>query len=155
MMASSEIVTSAKRICEYRSIVRHFDRAGMFELLERAHSTPMEIEAARALVESHGIECRITRRTKRGRAYPPKAGRKRYAVTLPLEPGIGYKRLRVGIVLHEIAHVLDHRRRCAEFPRVSVMGGPFRGRVSDHVKMNHAIGFRKRFAELLRQWGAA
>lgn len=142
-MNGAEIVQASKRLAEYRALVRHFDAAGMFDTLERAHTTPITREAARDLVESYGIECRIGIRTKRGRAYVPTKRNRRYAVTLPFDPGAGFRRLRVGLVLHEIAHVLDHRKRFASG-----------WNANRRVRMNHGIGFRARFSELLKAWNA-
>lgn len=138
-MNGAEIKTASARLAEYRAIVRWFDAAGLYPLLERAHTTEITREAARDLVESHGIECRIGIRTKRGRAYRPNRHHG-YAVTLPFDPGVGFRRLRVGLVLHEIAHVIDHRKRAAIY--------------TTRQNMNHGLGFRLRFAELLKGWAA-
>jgi hypothetical protein len=137
-----------RRLGEYPTIVRWAMAYGCYATLRRAHETPItQREAVRLIYAFRRQPIDIAFRGKRGRASQPNANMERrtaeYRITLPPEPGRCWGNLRVGIVLHELAHVIDHERRR------STAGWPSK------VRHNHGAGFRNRFAELLKAWAAA
>ena len=93
---------------EYAKVSR---RTKNYDLLEMLHSTPCTQSEAIAMIESiakqYGISVSAIRfrEGSRGRAYY-----KKFSITLPATPGSGFGRLRIGIVLHEIAHLIACKR---------------------------------------------
>jgi len=78
--------------------------------LQSAHQTPCTQEAAQKIVgivdDLHDIEVSVVRFRERacGRAYYNRA------LSLPATPGAGFGCLRVGIVLHELAHLVTWKQ---------------------------------------------
>jgi hypothetical protein len=140
------------RVCEYRALIRWAEKAGCLDVLASAHQTPITRDDAYALIDQlryvgdDRVAVDIHFRGRRGRATAPRVSScDPYRLTLPAgEPGVGFARLRVGIVLHELAHVLDHYARTTSAP-------PGHRLLSLH-RMNHQAGFRARFRELLMAW---
>jgi hypothetical protein len=93
---------------EYRSIIACAGRGGWLAPLIEVHSLPCtRLEAMRVLdvLDLDGVA--RTWRSCRGRAYHTnKAG---YRISLPTNPGARCGHLRVGLVLHEAAHIWDRK----------------------------------------------
>jgi hypothetical protein len=91
---------------EYVGVSRTFKREwpNGYVQLQRAHATPITRDAAAALVEQIVPGAAVVFRGKKG-----KANRDAHRVTLPAREGLrtdGAPYLRLGIVLHECAHML-------------------------------------------------
>lgn len=80
-------------------------------LLLSAHETPCNQDEAKALIETvarkYGLQVSAVRFKEgvRGWAYY-----KSQSLSLPASAGKGFGRLRVGIVLHEIAHLITRKK---------------------------------------------
>lgn len=98
-------MTDASPIVEYTTVQAAAADEGWLHALLDAHLTPCAETDARRLCSWVGlghIPIRFTNR--RGRA---RFSRRGYGISLPSTPGTGFAKLRVGLVLHEAAHVLD------------------------------------------------
>ena len=93
---------------EYTMVGR---RSKNYALLKQLHETACTQEEALSIVKTvshqYGITVSVVRFREgvRGRAYC-----KTFALSLPATPGAGFGRLRVGIVLHELAHLIAFHR---------------------------------------------
>lgn len=90
-------------------MLRSAGREGWLDSLVEAHGSACTIEEAQQLLNRLGLPggTRISFRNKRGWARFNK--HKRYHIGLPNVRGARQGRLRRGLVLHEAAHILDHR----------------------------------------------
>lgn len=102
-------VRTRYRVCEYASVVKRASDEGWLASLVWAHLTPCSRGQALAHMREAGALVDVFFRSQRGRAHAPRGSRTDYAISLPPEPGVGFGRLRVGLVLHEAAHVIDRR----------------------------------------------
>lgn len=120
-------------VCEYPTILRAAENEGWLNVLIESHLTPCSQEEARRLLDRSGcrfVTTRFNMRPRaRGRFNPPKNGQG-LSLSLPGRPGSRFGFLRVGIVLHEAAHLLDYRKR---------------------IKTNHQPSFQREFRSLLRK----
>lgn len=93
---------------EYAMVAR---RSRNYALLKDLHETPCGQQVAKALIENisreFGVKVSAIRFKEwtRGRAYY-----KTSSLCLPATPGKGFGYLRIGIVLHEIAHLIAFHR---------------------------------------------
>lgn len=98
------------RVGEYNSILSRACREGWLRPLMAAHLTPCTPQQAINL-----LGALVPRRTKvffRENSCSRTSDRSGfYRITLSSKPGIGIRRLHVGIVLHEATHILDHQRQ--------------------------------------------
>lgn len=94
---------------EYSSILTAAAREGWLDDLVEAHATPCTQDQALTILRSlempQAMPIRFASRSGR-------VGRKhgRYRMSLPQNSGGRFNGLRVGIVIHEAAHILDHLR---------------------------------------------
>lgn len=117
----SRLVLDEKFSCwvgEYSSILKAASREGWLLPLLAAHWTPCDQDDARRLLAwirvnaiegglPHDLDLRW--RNKRGKARFNRRTQQ-YGISLPSTPGTNYAQLRVGLVLHEAAHVIDRRQ---------------------------------------------
>lgn len=107
---------------EYDCVVRHAACNGWLSKLIWMHAKGVTQDEARSLVQRlAGVPVKFGSRS--GRAYS-----KPYRVSLPRIPGGRLGQLRLGIVVHEAAHIIDHRKTgkfghrlkfCQEFQRLT------------------------------------
>lgn len=86
---------------EYVTVLEQLAFTGDLGRCVRSHLTPISEADARKLVASISPTLPVRFGSSTGRAYP-----KPYRISLPRERN---GRLRVGVVLHEIAHIIEHQ----------------------------------------------
>lgn len=119
-----------KFLPEYISIIRRAGTEGWLNTLVRAHARPCGQDQAIELLRGLPLPRIRLRWAGRGRArFNPQT--RWYGMSLPREAGGTFGRLRVGVVLHEAAHILD-RREVGTF--------------------SHGPTFCKAFKNLLEDW---
>lgn len=117
-------------IWEYKTVIERATLEGWIEPLFRAHATPCTREQAEALLVGLTTippNTRLNWSNRRGYARYRKKTR-RYSLSYPSCPGTAFGRLRVGIVLHEAAHIHHHQLE---------------------GKLNHSITWRREFRSLV------
>lgn len=96
-------------VAEYPSILRRAGREGWLNALVTTHLTPCSVTEAKAiLIMIPGPRCELRFRPGIGKAS---IKGKRYRLAFPPEAGTTFGQLRVGLAIHEAAHILDHRKQ--------------------------------------------
>jgi hypothetical protein len=119
---------------EYPGVLRRAAAGGWLDDLLIAHFTPCDVAEARGLLA--GLDLPVSLRlilldgVYRGRARYSRR-RRQYGILLPTKPGVYPCHLRVGLVLHEAAHIYDHQ---------------------DRGKFGHGPAFCERLRELVQEW---
>lgn len=96
---------------EYCSVLRAAGREGWLAELAGAHAIPCEMEQAQRILDGLGLPAGLRLRWGRKSAcayYNPRKGT--YRLSFPSVPGGKWGRLRVGIVLHEAAHIFQRQK---------------------------------------------
>lgn len=99
---------------EYQSVIRRSLAEGWAHTLLEAHSIPIEEQTAVDIVMAYRNTLPKLRLLFRHRIFRGRAGHrlsKGYRISLPSIPGGRSKKLRAGLVLHEMAHIWDHVER--------------------------------------------
>lgn len=97
-------------IVEYSSVMKRAGQEGWLADLCAAHATPCtRTQAERILHRLTEVpaDARLLWTNKRGKARYS-VTKRRYGMSLPERPGTNFAYLRVGLVLHEAAHIHDH-----------------------------------------------
>lgn len=100
---------------EYETVLRQAGDGGWLAPLIHAHATPCTVQRATTLIRGlpklprdMALDFRPSTKRHCGRAFFNR-DTKKYRILLPSVAGTGWGRLRVGLVLHEAAHIWDWR----------------------------------------------
>jgi len=113
-LISARLLVKLTRRAEYEGVLRRAGEKHFLHHLIESHATLCTPEQAQAILDRLQRFCSMPETalifgSRRGHAYAPNTrNRLPYRISLP-RPETG--RLRVGLVLHEAAHVFDHARR--------------------------------------------
>lgn len=99
-----------RSVAEYTRVLGRAHREGWQAELVEAHATPCDADVARCLLTRIPEIPRTLNLRFRGRRGRAGYRRGQYRISLPIESGATYGKLRVGVVIHEAAHVVARVR---------------------------------------------